>query len=283
MGISIRRMERGDLACVLDWAAAEGWNPGLYDAEPFYAADPDGFFLALLDGEPIGSLSAVAYDDRFGFMGLFIVRRQFRGGRVGVELARTGCDYLGSRTVGLDGVTAKQSNYAKHGFRFVNQTIRYEGVGSGARSPIKDSPMRFVELTALSPSEFATYDAEMFPARRPEFLHAWIRQPGTKSLGLMRNDRLAAYGVLRPCRTGHKIGPLVADDPYLAEVLFQELAAIRKGELIYLDVPEPNGAGIALALKHGMRPVFETSRMYAGPLPATDLSRLFGVTSMELG
>jgi hypothetical protein len=27
------------------WANAESWNPGVYDANSFYAADPSGFFL----------------------------------------------------------------------------------------------------------------------------------------------------------------------------------------------------------------------------------------------
>jgi hypothetical protein len=32
-----------------------------------------------------------------------------------------------------------------------------------------------------------------------------------------------------------------------------------------------------------MKPVFETARMYTGPAPDLPLSRLYGVTSFELG
>ena len=46
----MRRMTEADLKLALDWAAAEGWNPGLDDAHCFYAADPQGFFLGELDG-----------------------------------------------------------------------------------------------------------------------------------------------------------------------------------------------------------------------------------------
>ena len=49
----------------LDWAATEGWNPGLDDAAAFQAADPDGFLGAFVDGEMVAGISAVAYDDRF--------------------------------------------------------------------------------------------------------------------------------------------------------------------------------------------------------------------------
>ena len=42
----LRRMTETDLGLALDWAAAEGWNPGLHDAHCFYAADPEGFCSA---------------------------------------------------------------------------------------------------------------------------------------------------------------------------------------------------------------------------------------------
>jgi hypothetical protein len=57
----LRRMTQADLALALEWAAAEGWNPGLHDAHCFYAADPEGFFLGELDGAPIGCVSAIRY------------------------------------------------------------------------------------------------------------------------------------------------------------------------------------------------------------------------------
>src|SRR3712207_6914266 len=40
-----------DALPILDWAAAEGWNPGLRDADAFWAADPDGFMLAELGAD----------------------------------------------------------------------------------------------------------------------------------------------------------------------------------------------------------------------------------------
>ena len=40
---------------------------------------------------------------------------------------------------------------------------------------------------------------------------------------------------------------------------------------------------MALAQAQGLRSVFETARMYAGPAPAGELGRLYGITSFELG
>ncbi len=52
---------------------------------------------------------------------------------------------------------------------------------------------------------------------------------------------------------------------------------------IYLDVPEPNTAAVALAEELGLTPVSETARMYRGPAPRICLNHVFGVTTLELG
>ena len=87
----VRRMAESELGLALDWAAAEGWNPGLCDAECFYAADPEGFFLGEFAGsEPIGCVSAVAYDEHYGFLGFYIVKPRCRNGPGVASIARLG-------------------------------------------------------------------------------------------------------------------------------------------------------------------------------------------------
>ncbi|MCB0057833.1 MAG: hypothetical protein KDE45_12430, partial [Caldilineaceae bacterium] len=72
--LSIRTMTRSEVDELVAWAAREGWNPGLHDAEIFWATDPAAFIAADLGGEMIGGGAITAYGDEFGFMGFFIVR-----------------------------------------------------------------------------------------------------------------------------------------------------------------------------------------------------------------
>ena len=72
-------MSRTDVEFAIRLAADEGWNPGLHDAAAFFDADPEGFLVGILDGRPIGCISAVRYPDRFGFIGLYIVVPEHRG------------------------------------------------------------------------------------------------------------------------------------------------------------------------------------------------------------
>jgi hypothetical protein len=126
-------------------------------------------------------------------------------------------------------------------------------------------------------------DATVFPARRSAFLRAWIGSPGHVGLAVLRDGRLAAWGVIRPCRTGFKVGPLVGDNRADAEAVLSALIARVGGGDIFLDVPGVNREAAALAQDFGLTPVFETARMYTGAIPPLRLERVFGVTTFELG
>jgi hypothetical protein len=139
---------------------------------------------------------------------------------------------------------------------------------------------------ALADIPFAAIEADdalMFPAPRTAFLRAWIDAPGHIGRAVMRDGRLCAWGVIRPCRRGFKIGPLVADDRALADTVFAALVTAVGGGEIFIDVPEPNAAAVALARGRGLLPAFETARMYKGAIRPIRLERMFGVTSFELG
>ena len=59
--------------------------------------------------------------------------------------------------------------------------------------------------------------------------------------------------------------------------------ARRTGEELFLDLPGPNAAGIAIASDLGLDVRFETARMYRGLAPDLPLERVFGITTFELG
>ncbi len=278
-GVTVRRMSRQEVDLAVGWAAEEGWNPGLNDAECFSAADPQGFFLAELSGEPVGCISAVAYDERFAFAGFYMVKKQWRGRGIGRLLVREASAYVGSRTVGNDAVPAQQETYKRYGFLFAYRNIRYRGVAPSAG----ERAAGVVALESVPCEQLRAYDRGLFPADRTAFLGCWIRQPGGVALGILRDGRLTGYGVLRPCRQGWKIGPLFADAEAIAEGLLGALTAAIPGGEFFLDIPAPNPVARLLAGRHGMTPVFETARMYAGSAPALPLERIFGVTSFELG
>ncbi len=275
--LHVRPMRADEIAMAVDWAAAEGWNPGLADARCFASVDPGGFLIGELDGEPVAVVSAVNYDDHFAFLGFFIVRSELRGHSYGLQVSRAALAHAGARSMGLDGVVEQQDNYAKSGFKRAYNNIRYGGVPMGLRAVSATVPLSEVPFGAV-----VADDARVFPATRPGFWKAWLGAPGHRGSAVIRDGDLAAWGIIRPCRKGRKIGPLVADDREAADAVFAALVGDEGGE-VFLDVPQPNSAAVALATEHGLTPVFETARMYSGPVRPIALERVFGVTTFELG
>lgn len=278
MSLEIAPAGPDGLASMLEWAAREGWNPGLDDAEPFHATDPDGFLLARLDGEPVGCISVVRYPGDFGFLGFYIVVPGHRGHGHGLALWRAGLAHLDGCNVGLDGVVTQQANYRRSGFQLAHRNIRYGG--TVAARPLDDP--RVVPLERVPFAEVLAYDRSCFGFERRAFLERWIARPRVAA-GFVERGRLLGYGVIRACRQGFKIGPLFADRADAAEALFLALAAEARGSQLFLDPPEPNGEAVALARRHGLTPVFETARMYTRGDPGLPLSRIWGITTFELG
>lgn len=287
----VRVASRGDIDHMIEWAAQEGWNPGFDDARNFQIADPLGFFIGWHGERRAAAISVVNYDASFGFLGLYIVPREFRGRGLGYAVWQEALRRRPARCIGLDGVVAQQANYARSGFTLAYRNIRFRGPARAANSihaASRESRRTEVMSAYNVPFErLARYDQLCFPAPRHAFLSAWLdRGPASPSRGetavVHRDGHVAGFGVVRQCREGSKIGPLFADDEAAADALFRHLASYGAAP-IFLDVPEPNRAAIRLAERYAMAPVFETARMYTGDAPEIDLARIFGVTTFELG
>lgn len=277
----IKTMTRNNLDIAVEWAAKEGWNPGLYDAGAFYGADPNGYFMGFLGNEPISCISAVSYAGKFGFLGFYITKPEYRGKGYGIQVWNKAIAYLNGQNIGLDGVVAQQENYKKSGFKLAYRNIRHEGKGV---SETKDRSKNIVEISTIPFEQVVEYDTKLFPAPRPQFLRLWIRQPESLVVGFIENKKLQGYGMIRKCRIGFKVGPLFADDENIAEQLFNKLRAfVGENTPVFLDTPEVNKAAVSLVERYQMKPMFETARMYTKEPPKIDLNKVFGVTTFELG
>lgn len=273
---TIRMLTSAELDTLVEWAALEGWNPGLHDAEAFHAADPEGFLGAFVDGELAAGISAVRYGPDFGFIGLYICRADLRGKGHGKAVWDAGMERLSGRTIGLDAVPAQKANYARMGFAPAYRTFRYSGRFEVAGSDAEIRPVEPDDLEVV-----VAFDRTCFPAPRPAFLRQWTGAPHLALVSL-RDGAVTGYAVRRRCREGFKIGPLFADD---TETAIWLLSALSRGcrEGVHLDAPDGNPDFTEMLLKAGMAKGFETTRMYRGPAPDIAASRIFAVTTLELG
>ena len=288
--LHIRNMTRAELDVIVEWAANEGWNPGLHDADIFWATDPDAFIAAELKGEMIGGGSIVNYGGVCGFMGFFLIHPQFRGRGFGAQLWLARRERLIKRLqaparIEMDGVFNMQSFYAKGGFQFLHRDFRFQATASAQSNvPASNSTLcDVVDLSTLAFDEINQYDQTIFMAPRPQFLRRWISQPACHALGATHNGKLVGYAIARPSRTGYRIGPLFANDPAIARMLFQSLLTRLPHQQVQIDVPECNTAGVEMVKSSGFQEVFGCARMAFGPPLPRPLQNIFGVTTFELG
>lgn len=280
MKLDIRPMSRADLEAALGWARDEGWNPGLDDVGPFHAQDPSGFLMGWLGTVRVGCISVVKYGADFAFLGLYIVHPAHRGKGYGKAIWDAGIASAAGRTIGLDGVPAQQDNYRKSGFAYAYGSARWTGALRGLVT--KRSYVR--PVTADDVPAIRDFDRRHVAADRDRFLKAWLAPSSTRQTeGYFEDGALRGYGTVRRCVSGWKIGPLFADTPAVAEALLATLVTPAGVDPISIDIPGPNAAAVAMAQRLGLRPAFETARMYLGPAPELPLDRVFGVTTLELG
>jgi GNAT superfamily N-acetyltransferase len=274
----IRNAEQNDMDFIIKLAAEQGWNPGLHDGECFFNADPQGFFIGELSGERIGCISAVSYGS-FGFIGLYIVKEEYRKKGYGIALWERAMNRLEGCNIGLDGVVVQQENYKKSGFVLAHRNLRYEGI---IRTDLPSVPY-IVTAEEVPLDAIADYDAHHFPADRKAFLACWVSMPDAKSLVYHKNGDIYGYGTIRKCQCGYKIGPLFADTYEIAEQLFLNLAGFAGQEPVYLDISDTNDGALALCRQYHMAQKFETARMYTGETPRVNWNNVYGITTFELG
>lgn len=271
-----RTATAGEVALMIDWAHEEGWNPGLDDPAAFHAADPGGFFVAEVDGAPVAAISVVNHSDHYAFLGLYLCRPDWRGKGIGFALWQHALAHADNRTVGLDGVSAQQANYARSGFVRAGSTRRLQG-----KLPPASGPARLA--TPEDIAAIARLDRAANGIDRPAFLSAWIAPSETRKTVLLETpDGIVGWVTARLCRAGCKIGPVIAPTPEQALTLAASAAAALAQVEAIIDVPDSNTRFDGILRDIGFTETFATARMYRGPAPTPD-ETLQAIATMELG
>ncbi|WGW05938.1 GNAT family N-acetyltransferase [Tropicibacter oceani] len=274
--VTYRTATLAEVGQLLDWAAQEGWNPGIDDAVAFHAADPAGFFVAQTDGQPVAGISVVNHSDSFAFLGLYLCRPAYRGKGIGYGLWAHAMAHAGHRTIGLDGVPAQEENYARSGFVLAGRTRRLVG-------PIPSEPLTLPLARTQDAEAIAVLDHAANGVTRKRFLREWLRQTANrKTVVVHQAGELVGFATARQCREDCKIGPIVAPDAATALGLAHQAAAALGATTGIIDVPDTCAAFEQRLRRNGFIESFGTARMYRGNPPTTG-ARLQAVATLELG
>jgi ribosomal-protein-alanine N-acetyltransferase len=287
--LHIRPLQKDDIADVTTWARQEGFAPGSGDVAIYRHTDRQGIWVGWLGSERVGCITGVRYSAAYGFLGLYLVRPQWRGRGYGLQLWRQALHHLADLPcIGLEAATDRVDDYAGWGFAPASPTTRWQAISDGQQSPPAPAEgWQLLQGDAIPEQAVQAFDAQREPSPRPHFLNQWLQHPAGTVLALIDAAGVChGFGRIRPCLLpkgeGWRIGPLMAETPEAASLLLQALLRRHPG-VVLIDAPGANAAAAPLLQGLGFSPVSTTLRMYRGEAPAVSLCDVFGLACLELG
>lgn len=284
--ISVKLMSKSDLATALTWAETEGWCPGKYELDALYNADPNGYYMLHVDGEPVASLACTRHSEQFAFLGLFIVLPNFRDQGYGkvlwdIVLGR-GATF---NSLGLNAVMDQIHRYKKSGFSEDSLITRWKiNLDKIPRSQgVVQNNLTLCD--AVPHEKILSYDAKSFTNSRKMFLDGWLKIPESRTLAALNKDgEVLGYGSINKTTEGYKIAPFIADNHIVADSLYKGFCHIvGKQKHVFIDMPNVNPNSKKLVEQFKMEKMFDTMRMYKGTPPHTNEKKIIATTSLEIG
>lgn len=276
---AIRPMTVADLPRGLALSRQAGWNQTESDWRRFLDLEPDGCFVAELDGTPVGTTTTCTFGP-VAWVAMVLVDVDARRQGVGSALLRHALDFLdgqGAKTVRLDATAAGQRVYEKLGFVPEYPLARYEGVASHTRTQCEAAP-----VTASLMSELTAFDQQMTGTPRAKLLTRLFRESPETVRVLCRADEIKGYVAMRPGANAVQIGPCVATAEAGASLLGEALDRCA-GRPVFVDVPYESTGAVTLVESVGLTVQRRFTRMYRGDSVSDNVSSLWASSGPEKG
>jgi GNAT superfamily N-acetyltransferase len=247
--ICLRGMAVADLPFGMYLKAQAGWNQTADDWRRAYELQPDGCFVAELDGGAVGTVATCVFDS-VAWIALVLVDAAARRRGVGTALLRHALEYLdhqGVRSIRLDATPLGQPVYEKLGFTAQFPLVRYEGVlpaGTRAAGIEAGTSAHFEDVLQLDRAVTATDRRKLLTPllrERPSGLFVWRR-------GLA----LEGFVMFRPGANATQLGPCLATTEEAGAALLAQASWSCAGQRVYVDIPTENRPAVRLANDLGL-------------------------------
>lgn len=279
--MSVRPMTAEDRPFGMRLKEEAGWNQLDADWQRALDLQPDGCFVAEVDGVPAGTVTSC----RFGavaWIAMMLVAPAYRRRGVGRTLMVRALETLerwGVRSVRLDATPLGRPLYESLGFQAETTFVRHQGILPAALDRPGDLP--HVPVADVIEA-IAALDRSVTGADRGALLRVLARQnPGSFRVA-RKYGEVVGFLLSRPGAKARQIGPCIADDEAGA-LLLEEARRQYGGEAVMLDIPQGHARAERLVASWGLAPARELLRMGLGPRVVEDLDRLWASAGAEKG
>jgi ribosomal-protein-alanine N-acetyltransferase len=276
--IKISCMRKEDIPFCKALTDVEGWGYKSNDFRRLIDTEPEGCFVAWEGERKLGMVTTTSYDS-WAFLGSLIVAEEERGKGKGAELMRCALEYLegkGVTTMELDGVFAAASLYRRFGFRDKYLSLRFR------RQPLKSDEKYQLTLPPQASDEIVLFDRRKTGIKRERLISRLIGD-FPDSVYVIKKKKMLGYAIVRRREGGFfAIGPLVAENPKLAETLVSGIIQKYPGRILTIGVPAVNRDMVDILLKNRFLYCPPSLRMYRGK-KITYEKHVYGILSPEKG
>ncbi|XP_033759104.1 uncharacterized protein LOC117341357 [Pecten maximus] len=287
----IRPMRTQDLPTIFQLLNAEKWIMEKAYLDCAFSTDPRGFVLAeTTDQQIIGFHGSLSLTDNLDTLGLWYVKNGYRCSGVGAALVERTIKcpqrnfgtftwpYLQESIDSLMKSKTTQTYTTWYNYGQIEQRVE-------RKSKYTEKHLMILPLHHSMLSDVVQYDTKVHKIPRESYITNWITHDNSKTYVAVKNDTVCGYAVLRTQDAYTTIAPLYADDEYIADELFLQLASkVSEGRFVNYTSPLENNAGTRLAVRNGlmkrgmpMLMVFRQEPIYI------DINRVFAVSSTSFG
>lgn len=278
MTVEIRHFTFSDIPFGKMLTDAEGWHRTPMDWARLVDLEPEGAFMAVVDGIPAGTAAALAFD-RVAWIHSVIVLPDFRHRGVGEALMRACMDFIDRRkiaTTKLDSVAGVEPFYARLGFREEYPSWRL--LANRARGKAVATRLRPKDYPAV----FA-FDRGVTGLDRAAALAAILKDYPDRAFVAKEKGKVRGYIIARRGERRDPIGPWVADpESGVAADLLRSALAAPEARKFRMCVGGYHRDAVKIAQELGFRKEGRSTRMYRGE-PFQEARACYGMISAEKG
>ena len=265
--ITLRQMTEGDVPAADELRRLAGWNQTLEDWRRMLRLEPRGCFVAVQNGEVVGTVTTTTYGQALAWIGMMLVHPEHQRRSIGTRLMRLALEYLqgrGVKCVKLDATPAGRPLYEKLGFVSQGTLTRCRRLAEDETQYPESAASKARDLADADWDAVAEIDAVAFGAPRNRLLRS-LAQDSRAALVWPAQGRVIGWGMLRPGANDDYLGPLVCSSAEDSLSLVAALLGKAGRHAVIWDVPDQNESAKTTAQRFGFVPLRPLTRMCLGP------------------
>ena len=279
-------MTADDLSFAMRLKREAGWNQLEVDWRRFLAMQPDGCFVAELEGTAVGTAVTTLFGP-VAWIAMVLVDTTTRGQGVGKALMRHALEFaerLGAKTVRLDATPLGQPLYERLGFVPQYSLTRYAGTLPKVRGwAISSSALHNVRAAQREDhAAILALDADATETQRDRFLLRLFEEQPDEVRVAEYKGRIEGYLTVRHGSDALQLGPCIAAAG-AGELLLADALERFAGQQVYWDLPAGHAAAGRLAQAVCLASQRQLLRMCRGDWMNDDVGRLWASSGPELG